>query len=164
MVYDPNFDESQYPHKPERSDAPRPTAMIEVSRRSCWLKLWLREDPQEQFHLYKQYKISPGMKEFPTPKANTLVNGKVQYPDWRKPDSKWVPEDQRGVVIPGGHPDNPLKERWIGLLQHQGIGIHGTADLEHLGQPASHGCIRMAPDDVKEVYSLTPLYSIVIVR
>lgn len=33
------------------------------------------------------------------------------------------------------------------------IYIHGTPDRDHLGQPVSHGCIRMADDDVADLFS-----------
>ncbi len=32
------------------------------------------------------------------------------------------------------------------------IYIHGTADVEHLGQPASHGCIRLSPQDAVQLF------------
>jgi lipoprotein-anchoring transpeptidase ErfK/SrfK len=35
---------------------------------------------------------------------------------------------------------------------HDGQGIHGTAELDSLGTAASHGCIRMAVPDVKQLY------------
>ena len=36
------------------------------------------------------------------------------------------------------------------------IYIHGTNHERHLGQPASHGCVRMSNADVAEVYELVP--------
>lgn len=42
------------------------------------------------------------------------------------------------------------------------IYIHGTPDREALGTPASHGCIRMADEDVAELFDLvttgTPVF------
>lgn len=32
------------------------------------------------------------------------------------------------------------------------IYIHGTSDIEHLGTPVSHGCIRMHPHDIAELF------------
>jgi lipoprotein-anchoring transpeptidase ErfK/SrfK len=40
--------------------------------------------------------------------------------------------------------------RYMGF--HGGEGIHGTAELDSLGSAASHGCIRMAARDVKQLY------------
>ncbi len=37
------------------------------------------------------------------------------------------------------------------------IYIHGTADTASLGTPCSHGCIRLAPDDMIELFERCPL-------
>ncbi len=37
------------------------------------------------------------------------------------------------------------------------IYIHGTSDTAHLGTPASHGCIRLSPQDIAALYPLVPL-------
>jgi lipoprotein-anchoring transpeptidase ErfK/SrfK len=34
------------------------------------------------------------------------------------------------------------------------IYIHGTPDTEPMGEPRSHGCIRMRNDDVMRLFSL----------
>ncbi len=33
------------------------------------------------------------------------------------------------------------------------IYIHGTSDVEHLGTPVSHGCIRLSPEDAAELFA-----------
>jgi len=35
-----------------------------------------------------------------------------------------------------------------------GYAIHGTTDIHHLGRPASHGCVRLLPDNAKAFFSL----------
>jgi len=35
-----------------------------------------------------------------------------------------------------------------------GYAIHGTGDLKRLGSPASHGCVRLHPDNAKMLYQL----------
>ena len=65
------------------------------------------------------------------------------------PDSDWA-GDMAGEIVPGGTPENPLKARWMGI--YDGAGIHGTDDEDSLGSSASHGCIRMAVPEVKELY------------
>jgi lipoprotein-anchoring transpeptidase ErfK/SrfK len=35
-----------------------------------------------------------------------------------------------------------------------GYAIHGSYDVRNLGRPASHGCIRLHPDDAAELYGL----------
>ena len=37
---------------------------------------------------------------------------------------------------------------------HGGYAVHGTTDLRNLGRPASHGCIRRAPDNAKAFFRL----------
>ena len=45
---------------------------------------------------------------------------------------------------------------------YDGAGFHGTYETGSLGTAASHGCIRMAVDDVVEFFDLvevgTPVY------
>ena len=36
----------------------------------------------------------------------------------------------------------------------RGIYIHGTSDEASIGQPSSHGCIRMKNDDIIELFDL----------
>lgn len=50
----------------------------------------------------------------------------------------------------------PNRNSGKGIDSHQRcIYIHGTNQEQLLGQPASHGCIRMANDDVIELFELT---------
>lgn len=34
----------------------------------------------------------------------------------------------------------------------RGYAIHGTTDISHLGQPVSHGCIRLHPDNARTLF------------
>jgi lipoprotein-anchoring transpeptidase ErfK/SrfK len=40
------------------------------------------------------------------------------------------------------------------IFFHGGYAIHGSYDIGNLGRPASHGCIRLHPDDAAELYGL----------
>ena len=44
------------------------------------------------------------------------------------------------------------------------IYLHGTAETEKLGTPASHGCIRLSPADAAALYDLTPLGTAVVIK
>lgn len=35
-----------------------------------------------------------------------------------------------------------------------GYAVHGTEHLRALGTPASHGCVRLAPENARALYSL----------
>ena len=58
-------------------------------------------------------------------------------------------------VVPGGFAENPLKARWIGIVN--GVGIHGTGEECSIGTRASHGCIRMRVADVIALYPEVPV-------
>ena len=49
-------------------------------------------------------------------------------------------------------PLNPLGSHWIGLSL-PGLGIHGTNAPASIFRFASHGCIRMHPDDVADLFA-----------
>ena len=55
----------------------------------------------------------------------------------------------RNKVPPGL--DNPLGEFWIGLTV-PGYGIHGTIAPASVYRFQSHGCIRLHPDDVAQLF------------
>lgn len=40
------------------------------------------------------------------------------------------------------------------IFFHQGYAIHGTTDLKRLGTIASHGCVRLHPDNAKMLFAL----------
>ncbi|MEO6395459.1 MAG: L,D-transpeptidase [Devosia sp.] len=40
------------------------------------------------------------------------------------------------------------------IFFHGGYAIHGTGDIKHLGKVASHGCVRLHPDNAKKLYDL----------
>jgi lipoprotein-anchoring transpeptidase ErfK/SrfK len=38
-----------------------------------------------------------------------------------------------------------------------GVGFHGTSEVDSLGTRASHGCLRMAVADVEALYDQVPV-------
>lgn len=44
------------------------------------------------------------------------------------------------------------------IFFHGGFAIHGTTDIKHLGKIASHGCVRLHPDNAKILYGLVQQY------
>ena len=119
---------------------------ITVDRGSFQLRYY------ENLKLVETYSIAVGRVGFDTPAGLYEVQNKAVDPAWSVPD--WGGE-LAGQVIPGGTPQNPLKERWLGI--YDGAGIHGTDDVGSLGTAASHGCIRMAIPKVVELYDRVPV-------
>jgi hypothetical protein len=117
-----------------------------VNRGAFRLKLF------KNLKLEKTYEIAVGKIGLDTPAGLYHIQNKAINPAWTKPHSDWVPEDERGTVVPGGTTDNPLKARWMGIFD--GAGIHGIDPSEYgsIGHAASHGCVRMRIPDVEELY------------
>jgi lipoprotein-anchoring transpeptidase ErfK/SrfK len=105
-------------------------------------------------NLQKEYTVAVGAVGFDTPAGLYHIQNKAVDPAWSVPEAEWA-GSLAGTVVPGGVPENPLKERWLGIFD--GAGIHGTDQTYSLGTAASHGCIRMAIPDVIELYDQVPV-------
>jgi lipoprotein-anchoring transpeptidase ErfK/SrfK len=126
------------------------TALV-VNRSAFKLTLYKR------LKLVKSYPIAVGAIGLETPAGMYHIQNKAVDPAWTKPNSDWVPKDERGKVVPGGTPENPLKSRWLGIFD--GAGIHGIDPSEYgsIGHAASHGCVRMRIPDVEDLYPRVPV-------
>ena len=107
----------------------------------------------------KPYDIAVGAVGLETPAGTYTIQNKTVNPAWTKPHSSWVPEAERGQVVPGGTAANPLKARWLGIFD--GAGIHGIDPSLYgtIGTAASHGCVRMRIADVIDLYDRVPVGS-----
>jgi lipoprotein-anchoring transpeptidase ErfK/SrfK len=96
----------------------------------------------------KTFAVAVGQPRYPTPPGTYQIRKIIWNPSWRPPpDSKWA----RGKTAKGpGDPGNPMKVVKI-FFREPDYYIHGTDDVESLGGAESHGCLRMAPDDVMEL-------------
>jgi lipoprotein-anchoring transpeptidase ErfK/SrfK len=105
----------------------------------------------------KTYDIAVGMAGLETPAGVYHIQNKAVNPAWTMPNSDWVAPADRGKVVPGGSPENPLKARWLGIFD--GAGIHGIDPSEYgtIGHAASHGCVRMRIPDVIDLYPRVPV-------
>lgn len=137
---------------------------IAVDRPRFRLHLWKRPPLRSSYSLIHSYKIAVGTVGHETPAGLWEVTDRILNPDWVMPKADWVPKADWGRRIPGGSPDNPLKGAFIALGDTEGVGIHGTADIDSLGSRASHGCIRMRPESAvalcRTVRKGTPVYII----
>jgi lipoprotein-anchoring transpeptidase ErfK/SrfK len=124
-------------------------AIIIINRGAFRLTLYKNLKPA------KTYPIAVGRVGLETPAGLYHIQNKAVNPAWTMPDSDWVAPADRGKVVPGGSPENPLKARWLGI--YAGAGIHGTNEDSSIGSAASHGCIRMHIPDVVELYRQVPV-------
>ena len=109
----------------------------------------------------RSYKVAVGQPAYPTPSGLYSIQNKQVNPTWSVPNSPWAGELQ-GTTVEGGSAANPLKARWMGIVN--GVGIHGTGEDYSIGSAASHGCIRMHVADVIKLYELVPVGSKVLIR
>ena len=102
----------------------------------------------------RAFPISVGRKDWPTPVGAFTVVSKETDPAWDVPVSiqrEMVEQGRPVIARMAPSPLNPLGRHWIGL-SIPGLGIHGTNAPSSIYAFASHGCIRMHPDDVATVF------------
>jgi L,D-transpeptidase ErfK/SrfK len=99
----------------------------------------------------KTYPLGTGRQGFKTPTGSYHITFKTRDPVWKVPEvsRKENPELPR-YVYPG--PDNPLGGFWL-QLSIGTYGIHGTNKPYGIGRSVSQGCIRLYPEDIKDLYS-----------
>lgn len=105
------------------------------------------------------YPVSIGRMDWQTPLGETRVVQKKRHPSWRPPQSikdaalaEGKPLDD---VIPAG-PDNPLGTRAM-RLGIPGYLIHGTNRPFGVGMQVTHGCVRLTPKAVEELFERVKL-------
>lgn len=110
-----------------------------------------RMDLFQDGNLIKSYKVGIGYPEFPLPfglrKAQTIIFN----PTWTPPDSPWVAKMKNAVpgqTIQPGDKDNPLGpiKIPIGLPSL----IHGGKSPSRIGKFASHGCVGLTTNQIKD--------------
>jgi L,D-transpeptidase ErfK/SrfK len=100
----------------------------------------------------RTYPLGLGVLDYKTPIGKSFrVQNKSVNPSWRIP--KGLRAKYGMTVMPPG-PDNPVGSHWLGLSNY---GLHGTAWPMGVGRLVSHGCIRHYPEDIKELFDITPV-------
>lgn len=122
-----------------------PNFEIKVSKSENWLLVTLNGK------FFKRYTVGTGRYNR-TPVGTFKISDKISEPSWWKDNKE----------IPFGDPENILGTRWMALSATgttppaKGYGIHGTWDNTSLGQQSSAGCVRMANEDVEELFIYIP--------
>lgn len=92
----------------------------------------------------ESYPVAIGKPSYPTPKGTFRIRRIIWNPRWVPPDSKWA---RNKIARAPGDPKNPMGRVKI-FFQEPDYYIHGTREVDSLGQAESHGCIRMRNSDV----------------
>ncbi len=102
------------------------------------------------------YPIGIGKVGWSTPEGKTKVIAKEADPVWRPTASIRKEHAENGdpipALVPAG-PDNPLGKYKFTLGWPTYL-IHGTNKPYGVGLRSSHGCIRLYPEDVEQLYKM----------
>lgn len=100
------------------------------------------------------YPVSVGKSGHSTPTGQYRIAKVIWNPGWVPPPSRWA----RGKSAKRpGDPGNPMKRVKM-FFREPTYYIHGTGEVDSLGSAASHGCIRMAPDDAEHLGKIVMEY------
>jgi L,D-transpeptidase ErfK/SrfK len=100
------------------------------------------------------FPIGVGDEGKETPVGTFQIIEKTVHPSWHVPESIRKEKPELPKIVPPG-PDNPLGSHAMRLSERT-ILIHGTNRPYAVGRKASHGCIRMYPEDIPKFFAMVP--------
>ncbi|MDQ3171766.1 MAG: L,D-transpeptidase family protein [Acidobacteriota bacterium] len=109
--------------------------------------------------LRAHYPIAVGLSDWPTPLGPFTIIEKEENPTWDVPRS--IQEEMRRAgkrvltTVPPG-PGNPLGKHWL-RLSFGSVGLHGTNAPLSIYRVTTHGCMRVHPDDIADLFTHTAL-------
>jgi L,D-transpeptidase ErfK/SrfK len=102
--------------------------------------------------------IGIGKVGWATPEGSTKVVSRVKDPVWTPPVSVRKEHAKDGDILPATvppGPENPLGRHMMRLGWPSYL-IHGTNKPPGVGMRASHGCIRLYPEDIARLFESVP--------
>ena len=105
------------------------------------------------------FPIGIGKVGWATPVGTTKIASKREKPLWTPPPSVRKEHEENNDPLPAQvppGPDNPLGLYAMNLAWPSYL-IHGTNKPPGVGMRASHGCIRMYPEDIAMIYPEIPV-------
>ncbi len=137
-------------------DAPREGIVLNVAE----MRLYFFPKPRPgEEAVVVTHPISIGRQDWSTPLGRTSVVAKAENPAWYPPKSVRAEAEADGrtlpAVVPPG-PDNPLGAHAL-RLGIPGYLIHGTNKPAGVGMRVTHGCVRMFPEDIAQLYDDIPV-------
>ena len=112
-------------------------------------------EPREVF----TFPLGVGREGWNTPYMKTKIIEKKVKPNWYPPESIRKEHEEKGDPLPRivkAGPDNPLGDFAMRLGKPEYL-IHGTNKPYGIGMRVSHGCIRLYPEDIEELFSQVSL-------
>src|SRR5882672_9859501 len=137
-------------------NAPREGIVINIpAMRLFYYPAHKKDEPAEVI----TYPIGIGRVGWQTPEGSTKIVKRTLDPVWTVPVSIRKEHAENGDDLPpvvGPGPDNPLGRHSF-TLQWQGYLAHGTNKPYGVGMRSSHGCIRLYPEDIEQLFDTVPL-------
>ncbi len=107
---------------------------------------------QNSLYRVATFPIGIGSEGTSTPVGKFRVIEKIVKPSWHVPESIRRENPELPRVVPAG-PDNPLGSHAL-RLSLGSVLIHGTNRPFGIGRRASHGCIRLYPEDIPTLFKM----------
>ncbi len=97
--------------------------------------------------------------DIPMQTMHVRVDGETRYrwdvstgrPGYATPPGRYQPIRMHKLWHSRKYDNAPMP---YAIFFHGGYAIHGTNDIKHLGRIASHGCVRLHPDNAATLFSL----------
>lgn len=112
---------------------------VDLSKREMYL--------YENGEIINTYEVAVGEPEHPTPEGEFSISRIEWNPDWVPPNTEWGKEHEKRDP---NDPENPMIGAKL-FFEYPDYYIHGTDATHTLGKAESHGCIRMDPNEVKDL-------------
>jgi L,D-transpeptidase ErfK/SrfK len=145
-------------------DAPRDGIVLNIAELRLY---YFPKTSENELPTVYTYPVSIGRLDWRTPLGKTRVVRKDKNPPWYPTDSIRREHAAEGDILPkfikGGDPENPLGNYALRLAIPSYL-IHGTDQRKAngIGMQVTHGCVRLYPEDVEDLYNLvgvnTPVY------
>lgn len=107
------------------------------------------------------FPVAIGKMDWNTPLGVTRIVSKAKDAPWIPPESVRREHAKRGEILPKvvpGGPDNPMGQYKMRLgIPGGAYLIHGTNKPAGIGMQATHGCMRLYPEDIEELYGMVPI-------
>ncbi len=107
----------------------------------------------------RSYPVGIGREGWLTPTGDTVIKEKIRHPSWYPPPSIREEYAAMGIDLPdvvGPGSDNPLGKYALRLGKRRYL-IHGTNRPDGVGMRVSHGCIRLRPESIAQLYQLVSI-------
>ena len=115
----------------KRAPLPPPAVDVSIDISSQSMSVWVNGWP------YGFWKVSTARSGYHTPRGSYRVTRMARVYYSKKYDNAPMPNS---------------------VFFYGGFAIHGTGNVRALGRPASHGCVRLHPDNAADLYALVEEY------